>query len=177
MPTFCAKCGHTLLPPETGTVDYPCGLEGVQLIGVRIQRCSACDNPSYRVPQMSELHRLLALAVVQLPRPLKGEEIHFLRKYLGKTSKTLGAMLGVGEVAVSRWENGHTQMRPPTERLLRLIVVINPALEAAQDGFSEPGSVEAANQILNPAPDSSAANTAIGPVHYDDHWRLPRAAS
>ena len=60
-------------------------------------------------------------AVVEKPHPLSGQEVRFLRKYLGMNGATFASHLGVDRAVVSRWENGHDRIGPQSDRLIRTV--------------------------------------------------------
>jgi transcriptional regulator with XRE-family HTH domain len=67
------------------------------------------------------LHRALARALTSKPR-LTGAEVRFLRKEIGLSQRSLGALLGVTDQAVALWER-KGQLPKTADRLLRLIYV------------------------------------------------------
>jgi DNA-binding transcriptional regulator YiaG len=74
------------------------------------------------IPQLEELHRVIALAVISKSSRLAPQEIRYLRKFLDWSGAELARHLGVDGSTVSRWENGQQAMGPVADRLLRLIV-------------------------------------------------------
>jgi len=86
-------------------------------------RCNQCGNEDPIIPQLNELMRVLALAVVKKPCPLNGEEVRFLRKFLKMTGEEFGRHLGVSKHHVSKWENGADPVGPQSDRLIRAITV------------------------------------------------------
>ena len=67
------------------------------------------------------LHRALERALTSKPR-LTGAEVRFLRKEIGLSQRSLGALLGVTDQAVALWER-KGQLPKTADRLLRLIYV------------------------------------------------------
>lgn len=64
----------------------------------------------------------VAIARVAAAQELSGNEIRFLRKALGWSSRELAAKLEVRDETVSRWENEKEPIGATSEKLLRLIV-------------------------------------------------------
>lgn len=99
------------------------GLSNVVLQDVEVRSCSLCGDQQLVLPRVTELHRAIALAVVRTNARLSGEEIRFLRKYMGFSGADFAARMGVDPSTVSRWENGHEPIGSLADRLLRLMVV------------------------------------------------------
>ena len=81
----CSNCGA---PARVAHGTYglkEVGLKNVVLQGVEIVKCPKCKNEDPVIPNMNGLMRALALAVIEKPYRLTGEEVRFLRKYLRLT--------------------------------------------------------------------------------------------
>jgi DNA-binding transcriptional regulator YiaG len=101
------------------------GLDNVRLVGVQVRRCGKCGIELPIIPRIAELHRLIAKALVELQRPLRGQEIRFLRKYAGMAARDFAAMLGIRHEHLSRVENGRTAtLGRPADRLTRAIAML-----------------------------------------------------
>ena len=120
----CYECGEGELRAERGVYEYDlAGLPyPVILVGVPIERCSACGQEAVTIPDPEALHRLMALNIVEARRPLLAGEMRFLRKLLDKSAEDMAALMGVDAKTLSRWENGRQKMGKVAERLLRLLV-------------------------------------------------------
>ena len=99
------------------------GLPYVTLVGVEVRRCAACGDHEVVIPKIEQLHRTIAMAVVEKRSRLTAAEIRFLRKYLGWSGVDFARHMGVTAESVSRWENDREQMAAVADRLLRLMVV------------------------------------------------------
>lgn len=99
------------------------GLSNVVLQDVEVRSCPLCDDEQVVLPRVTELHRAIALAVVRSNARLSGEEVRFLRKYMGFSGGDFAARMGVDPSTVSRWENGHEPIGSLADRVLRLMVV------------------------------------------------------
>jgi putative zinc finger/helix-turn-helix YgiT family protein len=97
-------------------------LKNVVLSGIEVRRCTQCDNYDVSIPRMEQLHRLIALAIIEKESRLRGEEVRYLRSLLGWSGASLARHMGVADETVSRWENDATPIGPQADRLLRLIV-------------------------------------------------------
>ena len=74
----------------------------------------------FGIPCLPELLNALALAVVGKNSTLTGDELRFLRKRLGKSSKDFAALVGLTSEQYSRIENGAV-LTPPKDKLIRLM--------------------------------------------------------
>lgn len=136
----CYECGRAELRSEVGVHEYVmAGLPyPVVLVGVPIERCPECGEEVVTIPDPEELHRLLALNIVEADRPILAEEVRFLRKWLSKSAEDMATLMGVDLKTLSRWENGKQKMGKVAERLLRLLLHQKLAPEAvtfAEDVF------------------------------------------
>ncbi|CAN5537400.1 hypothetical protein BH09MYX1_BH09MYX1_07620 [soil metagenome] len=101
------------------------GLSSVHVGPIEVRRCEACKSAMPVIPAIESLHRALAKMLVEQPSPLRGEEIRFLRKYLGFRGADFASVMGVQKETVSRWETGATPMGGASDRALRLLVNTN----------------------------------------------------
>lgn len=68
------------------------------------------------------LHRAIGQWLIDLPKPLNGAELRFVRLELELTQRDLAGILGVDEQAVRRWEKDRRKaMKGPEDRLLRAL--------------------------------------------------------
>ena len=107
------------------TVKYDAsGLSGVTLLNVEVRRCPTCGEWALVLPKLEELHRVLALAVVNKRAALAPQEIRFLRKHMGWSATDFARHMGKSPETVSRWENAKLTMGATADRLLRMMVVL-----------------------------------------------------
>lgn len=108
------------------------GLDNIGLVGISVWVCPRCKDESPEIPRLGELHRTIALDLIQKPALLIGPEIRYLRKFAGCSASAFAVLLGIDPAHLSRVENQHTaSLGESTDRLVRAIAAI------AQD--SEPG--------------------------------------
>lgn len=120
----CIECGGKMTSARE-TVKYDAsGLSGVTLRNVEVRRCSACGAYEVAIPRIEQLHRLIALIVIQKETALIPEEIRYLRKYLGWSGADFAKHMGATPESISRWENGKLAMSPQADRLLRMMVAL-----------------------------------------------------
>lgn len=120
----CVECGSDEVTVERNVaIRYDMGgLHNVTLQGVEVRRCDACGEEAVKIPRIGQLHFVLANLIIGQPRLLVGDEIRFLRKHLGLSTRDFAHRMGVGRETVSRWENSKEPMGEPTDHLLRALV-------------------------------------------------------
>ncbi len=126
----CSNCGA-----ETRTVrgHYdldPMGIPAV-VVNMEMAECKQCGNVDPIIAHLDDLMRTVALAVVYNPSKLRGADVRFLRKYIGKTAEEFGKLLNVDKTTVSKWENDRDPVGDQSDRLIMLTVA------ALGDGFEE----------------------------------------
>lgn len=68
------------------------------------------------------LHRAIGAWLVELPKPLNGAELRFLRIEMELSQKTLAEIIGSTEQNVRRWEKARNKsIHGPEDRLLRAL--------------------------------------------------------
>ncbi len=119
----CSNCGAPARVVH-GTYDLKdVGLKNVVLQGIEIVKCPRCKNENPIVPNMNGLMRALALAVIEKPYRLTGEEVRFLRKYLRLTGEEFSRLIHVDKSTLSKWENNEDRVGDQSDRLIRLVAV------------------------------------------------------
>jgi putative zinc finger/helix-turn-helix YgiT family protein len=98
-------------------IGIPMTLKDVELV-----KCDDCGTEEPVIPNMNGLMHAVALAVITHERSLSGDEIRFLRKYLGLSTAEFMKLLHINQSTLSRWENGET-VGPQSDRLIRLLVL------------------------------------------------------
>jgi putative zinc finger/helix-turn-helix YgiT family protein len=106
------------------------GLPNVVLVGVEVRRCPACGIVELPLPRVTELHRVIATAVIHKPARLSGAEVRYLRKHLGWSGEDFAAHMGVDPSTVSKWENDKEPIGPGSDRLLRMMVAHESPVES-----------------------------------------------
>jgi putative zinc finger/helix-turn-helix YgiT family protein len=120
----CEQCGGPTTTDTQAVRRYDLGgLPHVVLTGIHVTRCDACDQESFGVPRIAQLHRRLAAHFVAQTRMLAPTEIRFLRKHVGWSTMEFATRMGVARETVSRWETGACPMGAIADRLLRVLVL------------------------------------------------------
>lgn len=105
---------------------YDCGIDGMAVVleNVEIGHCPKCGEETEGIPDILDLHKTIAMQLVDKTGRLTPKEIEFLRCYLGLTITQFARRMGVTRAAAHRWENATNPlaMKTSTERFLRLMV-------------------------------------------------------
>jgi transcriptional regulator with XRE-family HTH domain len=111
------------------TMDMPyryalSGLNDVCLAGITVYECPKCGAKMPVIPRIAELHDVIARSLMKEPRPLRGDEVRFLRKAAGLPARKFASLLGITPQHLSRIENGHTSnLGKAADRLARFIAI------------------------------------------------------
>lgn len=120
----CRKCGTGDLRVEMVEHHYTeSGLPNVYLRNMPMKVCSECGAKKLSIPAIESLHRVIALALLVKNTLLSGDEVRYLRKYVGLSGVDFAKRIGTDPATISRWESGHQPIGAQSERLLRLLVV------------------------------------------------------
>jgi|SRR6185369_1936311 len=99
-----------------------CGLDNVWLAnGWKIRTTPFGQGLS--ISALDELFDALAMHLVEQSSEPSPKELRYLRQHLAMTQIQLGALLGLSEQQVARWEKDQSEIGAPTWRLLRLLVL------------------------------------------------------
>lgn len=123
------------------------------LNGVITSRCTnvQCGEEEVVIPNIEELHNVLAEIIALQENKLVPEEIRFLRTHLGYSGADFARKLGVDASTVSRWENGKMPMGDIAERLLRLMILAKQAPISdyqLMDNMAQKESASARRRVL-----------------------------
>src|SRR5216683_2471201 len=100
------------------------GLSNLVLKNISIIKCDECGNSDPIISKPKAIIREVAKAIVNKPFGLTGEEIRFLRKYLGMSQDTFANHLHSDKAVLSRWENDREPVGSKSDLLIRTIAVI-----------------------------------------------------
>ena len=125
----CRECGGNARIVRKDYRFSESGLSNVFLRGVEVQVCAKCKSESPRIPNHEDLMRTISVALIDKPFELAGDEVRFLRKYLGEGGIAFAQMLGIDRSHLSRVENGAMAISKQTDRLVRTLALVrDPAL-------------------------------------------------
>ena len=122
----CIQCGSNMKEDKSGLFSYvSCGLSNVYLKGIHFHKClnKECGEEEVAIPNIEELHELLAQNIASQKNILRPEEIRYLRTHLGFSGADFAKVIGVTPETVSRWEKGTVNMKEASDRLLRVLVL------------------------------------------------------
>lgn len=107
------------------------GLDNVVLKGIELIECPACGNTDPVIPRMTDLFRVMAMAMIAKPQSLTGAEVRYLRKYAGMNAEQFARMLHTDKTTISKWETGAIRIGSKTDLLIRAIILqIGPGLKS-----------------------------------------------
>ncbi|MBZ5562285.1 MAG: hypothetical protein LAP13_07670 [Acidobacteriia bacterium] len=119
----CSNCGAEAHVSRGRYRFQESGLPNVVLRDIEMIRCPKCHNTDPVIPHLNELMRAIALRVIAKKCLLTGQEIRFLRKYLGMTGEAFCNLLHVDRATLSKWENDEDPVGPQSDRLIRVITI------------------------------------------------------
>jgi len=99
-----------------------CGLP-VELMRIEMIKCPECGSVDPVIPNVDGLMTAIALEVICSPSLLHGEEIRFLRKYIGKSAQEFSRLLHVDHTHLSKVENNRVEVGPRLDKLVRFVVI------------------------------------------------------
>jgi transcriptional regulator with XRE-family HTH domain len=110
-----------LAPAETRYHYEACGLSNIFLSGLTIGECQVCNAQSVVIPNIQELHELLAKALILKAGKLRGSELRFLRTTARLTPIAFAAQMEVSSVTILNWERAKV-LRYSTDLGTRLVL-------------------------------------------------------
>lgn len=124
-PRRCLECGKAMRNKMLKHYLYEGAGVPVMLQDVTRWKCSN-GHEEIGIPRMAGLHKAIARLVASRRRLLEPNEVRFLRKHLGFTSKDFALEMGVDPVTVSKWERGHQPIGQQSQKLLQLMALTRP---------------------------------------------------
>jgi putative zinc finger/helix-turn-helix YgiT family protein len=152
----CTSCGEQVTPERRNYRYTESGLSNVILQGIEVADCPRCGTSDVIIPRMAKIHRAIAQALANSPARLTGEQLRFLRKYLGMSGDQLGRYLHTDRTKISKWETAEDRIGPASDRLVRL-------LAAALDSELRPG----VSTIAEHLPEISDESGKVWELHVD----------
>ncbi len=120
----CIECENpNILKSKKITLKYKdCGLDNVTLHGVECFKCNKCGEEYLSYGDQEKLHTLIAEVLIRKKENLTGEEIRFLRTYLGYSGIYFARLTGYTQETISRFENNKKEVVLSFDRLVRSLV-------------------------------------------------------
>ena len=97
-----------------------CGLDNVFLAGIDLHICDRCNFAYPIIPRIQDLHRTIASILIEKRAALEGQEIRYLRKWIGMEAQAFAEILGLRPEHLSKVENGKLPLGAAAERLTRV---------------------------------------------------------
>lgn len=171
----CRECGGNARIVREDYRFTESGLDNVFLRGIEVVVCAKCKSESPRIPNHDDLMRTIAVALIDKPFELGGDEVRFLRKYLGEGSISFARMLGIDRSHLSRVENGAMAISKQTDRLVRTVALVrDPSL---LDKLKWLGSYEAVLERLSKIePEANAVSVQLDHAEGGYTYALKAAA-
>ncbi len=118
----CSNCRKNAKKIRTNYLFGESGLDNVVLKGIQVIKCGHCGNEDPIIHSLADVMKQIAQALVEKPYALTGEEIRFLRKYLGMSGDRFASFLHTDRAVLSRWENNQASIGSKSDLLIRAIV-------------------------------------------------------
>ena len=136
----CFDCGKDKLSEGKENYRYmESGLPNVLLRNILVRRCPDCGAEFVSIPAIEDLHRTIAMILVDKSGKLTPSEIRFMRKSLGWSGSDLARKFHVSPSQVSRWESesSHQPMGKANELLLRAAIAYGQKIDNYMDHAEE----------------------------------------
>lgn len=117
---ICNTCGGVATVTRKNYLSRDMGIP-VKFQNIELIECSKCGSVEPIIPNMDGLMLTLATAIVCSPQKLDGEEVRFLRKYVGKSATEFARFLHIDPTHLSKIENEKTEIGSSLDKLVRLV--------------------------------------------------------
>lgn len=120
----CYDCGGEMEGHRREEYNYSeCGLQKVRLQNILVFRCKnrECGAVVPEIPNLSDLHLVIAFDLIAKPTLLTAEEIRYMRHMANLSGVQMASMLGIHKTQLSRWENGKRNITKKSDVALRLL--------------------------------------------------------
>ena len=139
------------------------GLPNVYLVnGFTIETLDGAEYTS--IDHMNGLHKTIANAIIDSPKPLTHQEFRFLRIEMNVSQKTLGTRFGVTEQTIARYEKGESSIPRTTDAALRSLY-----MESLQN--NNPVSYFL-DLLADTEAKAAAQSIQLKLEEVDDHWAV-----
>lgn len=99
-----------------------CGLDNVFIEGMEAVVDDAGETV-YEIPNINQLHRVIAYAIVDQDAAMSPKELRYLRTELGLTQAELAKVVHTDEQTVRRWEQGKCPVNSSSEIVIRMLAL------------------------------------------------------
>lgn len=120
----CVMCENKKnLKSEITTVKYrDCGLDNITIHNIEKYKCPVCGEEYFQYGDIEKLHEIIAALLLRKQAVLSGNEIRFLRTYLGYSTQVFSKLTRYNQATISRFENGKQDVSLQFDILLRSLV-------------------------------------------------------
>ncbi|HYL65193.1 MAG TPA: helix-turn-helix domain-containing protein [Candidatus Methylomirabilis sp.] len=119
----CSNCGSESRIVRGDYEFKETGLRDLVLRDIELVKCPKCGNVDPILPQVDQLMHVAAVAILQKPYRLQGEELRFLRKHIELSQEEFAKLLRVNKTTLSKWENNEDPIGVQSDLLARAIVI------------------------------------------------------
>lgn len=113
-----------------GTYHYTeCGLPNIYIEGLCTE--DDAEEKTILLPNINDLHRLIAREIIISDGTLTGPELRYLRTEMGMTQTELGELVHRERLTISRWEREECVVDGAAEALIRICALIKLKLKVA----------------------------------------------
>lgn len=116
----CSDCGKSAKVVRGNYQTEEFGLP-VELMHIEMVKCK-CGNVEPIIRNLDGLMTTIAFCVVLSPSLLHGEEIRYLRKYVGKTARQFAQLVHVDHTHLSKLENNRLEVGASLDKLIRVVI-------------------------------------------------------
>ncbi|MBL6991832.1 MAG: helix-turn-helix domain-containing protein [Bacteriovoracaceae bacterium] len=140
----CIECGSKTKRSNVVHHYVDCGLNNIYIAGTCKYKCTnqSCGEDEIAIPNIFDLHELIAQTIATQKHKLLPQEIRFLRTHLGFSGVDFSKRIGVAAETISRWEKGTQKMSLTHEKLLRIMVLAKLGPIRNYDDMIEFGAIE-----------------------------------
>ena len=119
----CSSCGAEARIVRGDYEFRETGLRDLILVDIELIKCGKCGNVDPILSHLDELMHVAAVAILQKPYRLRGEELRFLRKHSDLSQEEFAKLLRVNKTTLSKWENNEDPIGLQSDLLARAIVI------------------------------------------------------
>lgn len=119
----CSNCGEDARVVRGDYEFKESGLPGLVLLDIELVKCGKCGNVDPVLPRVDDLMHVAAVAILEKPYRLQGEELRFLRKHIDANQEEFARLLHVDKTTLSKWENNEDPIGVQSDLLARAVVI------------------------------------------------------
>lgn len=139
------------------------GLPNVYLVnGFTVETLDGEEYTS--IDDMNGLHKTIANAIIDSPKPLTHQEFRFLRIEMNVSQKTLGTRFGVTEQTIARYEKGESSIPRTTDVALRSLYMESQQKNNPVSYFLD--------LLADTEAQAAAQSIQLKLEEVDDHWSV-----